>query len=225
MTMRVVSPVDGIGGEHHARALGGDHLLDDDGDRRLVRRCLARRPVGDDPRAVERRPAVDHARQQVVVARDVGEGRVHAGERGVAGVLAGARGAHRDDARGRPGGGRPRGSAVARSSGRTIVRTSSWASSAAAVRSRWLSASRRRRPWPSLSAMPAAATRVAVGVGGHDEARRAPAAGRGQLAEVGALAAHEAVSLRRICVEPADASPWRPPSAGFQPSPGFPSPP
>ncbi len=84
-----------VGGEDDAGLLRGDHLLDDDGDGRLVLE-LSVGPVGDDPLAVQRGPAVPDLLEQVGSSHHVGEGRVHAGEGGVAGVLGGAGRTHGD---------------------------------------------------------------------------------------------------------------------------------
>jgi hypothetical protein len=80
-----------VGREHDARALRGCHLLHDHSDGRLVVHPLAR-PVGQHARTEQRRPAVAHARDEVLVAADVRVGLVHAGERRTRRVLGGGGG-------------------------------------------------------------------------------------------------------------------------------------
>ena len=82
-----------VDGEHHTRALGGDHLLDDHGQRRFVADPLGG-PVRDHPLPVQRRPAVHHPGEELLVLGHVGEGGVHAGKRNSRAVLARPRGAH-----------------------------------------------------------------------------------------------------------------------------------
>ncbi len=84
----------GIGGEQHAGALGLDQALHDHGDGGLFGQALAG-PVGDDPLAEQRRPAVDEALRHGRVSHDVGERPVHPRERRARRVLGGGRGAHR----------------------------------------------------------------------------------------------------------------------------------
>ena len=92
-------PVEGPGGrigrEHHSRYLGEDHLLDDDRNRRLLGQMLLG-PIGQHPLAVQRRPAVLDPRQHIGESDDIGEARIHPGERAVAGILGRSRRPHRD---------------------------------------------------------------------------------------------------------------------------------
>ena len=83
-----------VGGEHHPGALGGHHLLDDDRELGLAFDPLDG-TVGDDPLPVGGGPAVDEPPEELLVPGHVGVGRVHAGERGVRGVLTRPRGPHR----------------------------------------------------------------------------------------------------------------------------------
>ncbi len=53
-----------VGGEHHPRAVRADHLLHDDGDRRLVGEP-ALGAIGHDPLTEQRDPAVDQPVEQV----------------------------------------------------------------------------------------------------------------------------------------------------------------
>ena len=68
-----------VGGEEHPGPVGGDLLLDDDGDRGLLVRPRGS-AVGDDPLAVDRPPAGDDVIVERLGADHVGERLVHAGE-------------------------------------------------------------------------------------------------------------------------------------------------
>ena len=85
-----------VGGERDAGLLGVDHLLDDHRHRRVGREVAAG-PVGDDSRGKQRHPAPKHRVEERLLAADVGDGRVHPGERCIAAVFAGRRGSHGDN--------------------------------------------------------------------------------------------------------------------------------
>ena len=79
-----------VGGERHARTFRGDHQLHNHRHRRVGGEA-ARGAVGDHPRAEQRRPAVLHRLDQVLLAAHIGERLVHAREGRVRAVLAGSR--------------------------------------------------------------------------------------------------------------------------------------
>ena len=108
-----------------------DHPLHDDGDRGLVGDAAGSRRYDDDALAEQRRPAVDDALEQLVVAAHVRERLVHARERRVGGVLGGRRRAHRDPQRPAPSAViRLEQLACASASGMPALRTSSCSSAA-----------------------------------------------------------------------------------------------
>ena len=93
----------GVRGEQDARGVGPpfatDHLLHDDGQRDLRRVDLAPGPVGHRPGGPQRRPAVADGGEQRIVAADVEERVLLAGEARALEVLGGRRGPDGDGRR------------------------------------------------------------------------------------------------------------------------------
>ena len=190
MTTRSCAPLLGSAGECDTRLLRVDHLLDHHSHCRICGEVAAG-TVGDDARAEQRHPAPKHRVDEPVVAADVGDGRVHAGERGVAAVFAGCRGPHGHHNVGSEG--VIRGRRSARASCRQRRPCGPGPASARTVRaSRVVSADILRGlavKRAELGVHPAGPHRIPVAVPQQDEAGRDGQLGRDQLTHVRALAA------------------------------------
>ena len=85
-----------IGGEEHARRLALHHRLHDHGQRHIVVGDAVARTIGDGACGPQAAPATDDRAQQGLLAHDIQEGVLLAGEAHVGQVFGGGRGAHCD---------------------------------------------------------------------------------------------------------------------------------
>ncbi len=191
-----------IGGEHHPRPLRGDHDLDHHAQGRHVGDRPAG-PVGDDPGAVEGGPAAHDGAEQLAVPGDVGEGGVHAGERGVGPVLGGPRRPHRhpDAVAEAVVGLQHRGGQVRRQGDGADQLLGGGGGPLEIVGVVGAGADHQR---PELLVDAGRRQRVAVGLGGDHEPGGHRQPGRRQLTQVGALAPDQGGVGHPDPVEPAD---------------------
>ena len=181
-------PRRGVNGEHHPGALGGNHLLHDHGDGRLLGQVVVP-AVEDGTGTPQRRPAVDEAYQHLLGADHVGEGLVHAGKRRALGVLTDTRRPDRDpDVIAQSAVGR-------RDVGSQVVGDLDAVNEAARLGGQAVELFLRRvaclvQDGDQLRADPGPVDSVQVGLAGDHETRWDWETPRGQLAQVGSLATH-----------------------------------
>mgnify|MGYP005840916831 CR=1 FL=1 len=89
-------PGDGVCREEHARRLGPDHALDDDGEGHALVRDGVALAIGDGAVGPQGRPAAANGLQESLVADDVQVGLLLPGEGGFGQVFRGRRRAHRE---------------------------------------------------------------------------------------------------------------------------------